>query len=70
MSATTANLPGAGSAIRALRAASGMTAREVADLAGVSYHQLTRVESGAVKPSAAWVFLVVEAIGKRIEAAA
>lgn len=51
-----------GQALRVLREEAGLTAREVADRAGVSPAYLSRVENGNVFPSATWLSVIATAI--------
>ncbi|WP_066041977.1 helix-turn-helix domain-containing protein [Herbiconiux solani] len=44
-----------GQVIRVLRDRAGITARELADRAGVSESYLSRVENGVTEPSDAWI---------------
>lgn len=56
----------AGPALRALREQSGLTAREVAERAGVSESYLSRAENGKVAPAASWIAVVAAAIASAI----
>lgn len=49
-------------ALRILREEAGLTAREVAQRAGVSESYLSRVENGTVEASAPWIGNVTSAI--------
>lgn len=55
-----------GTAIRTLRKTAGLTVTEVAAMAEVSYHYLSRVENGHVIPTARWVRDVTSAIGRHL----
>lgn len=59
-----------GEAVRVLRAEAGLTIEQVAAAAGVSPSQISRVETGAKKPSQAWLSVVIEAIAQHLKPAA
>jgi len=59
-----------GEAVRVLRLEAGLTIEQVAQIAGVSPSQISRVETGAKTPSAAWLSVVVEAIASALRPAA
>lgn len=59
-----------GEAVRVLRQEAGLTIEQVANLAGVSPSQISRVETGVKSPSAAWLGAVVEAIAQHLRPAA
>jgi predicted transcriptional regulator len=56
----------AGLALKVIRQAAGMTQQQVSDEAGVSVSWLSRVESGQVEPTEAWVGVVAIAIGNHM----
>lgn len=53
-----------GPAVRKIRMAAGISAVRLADAAGVSPHQLSRVENGHIEPSKEWLKIVVDELGK------
>jgi transcriptional regulator with XRE-family HTH domain len=55
-----------GPALRALREEAGLTAREVAERAGVSESYLSRVETGKVSPASVWIGNVAATIAAAI----
>ena len=55
-----------GTALRALREEAGLTARAVAERAGVSESYLSRVETGKATPAPSWVGTVAAAIASAI----
>lgn len=59
-----------GGALRALRAAAGLTLEQVAQEAGVSHTHLSRVETGAKAASPEWIGAVAEAIAHHLKASA
>ncbi|WP_036322776.1 helix-turn-helix domain-containing protein [Microbacterium gubbeenense] len=59
-------LPTPGRALRVLREQSGLTAREVAERAGVSESYLSRVETGREDASPAWIGCVAAAISRAL----
>lgn len=59
-----------GEAVRVLRQEAGLTIEQVASTAGVSPSQISRVETGAKKPSSAWLGVVIEAIASAMKPAA
>lgn len=58
--------PSPGQALRVLREEAGLTAREVAQLAGVSESYLSRVENGSAEASAPWLGNVAAAIAQAL----
>lgn len=59
-------LPTPGRALRVLREQSGLTARELAERAGVSESYLSRVETGREAASPAWIGNVAAAISRAL----
>lgn len=55
-----------GTALRVLREEAGLTARAVAERAGVSESYLSRVETGKAIPAPTWVGTVAAAIASAI----
>lgn len=60
----------AGSAIRAMRKAQGLSIRQLARLAEVNGGYLSQVERGAEEPSPRWLKSVTDALGKHLSGAA
>lgn len=60
----------AGSAIRAMRKAQGLSLRELARMAEVEYAYLSQVERGLKEPSGRWLKAVTDALGRHLGGAA
>lgn len=60
----------AGTAIRAMRQAQGLSVRELARLAEVNHSQLSQVERGLKDPSPRWLKSVTDALGRHLGGAA
>lgn len=56
----------AGTAIRRLRNAQGLSLRELARLAGVEASYLSQVERGLREPSVRWMKSVTDALGEHL----
>lgn len=59
--------PTTGQAIRQMRSVAGLTADQLAELAGISPGYLSRVENGKNRPSDRWVGTVLAHLSSAIE---
>jgi transcriptional regulator with XRE-family HTH domain len=60
----------AGDAIRVLRTSQGLTLRQLADLAGISWTYLSQVERGDRVPTKRWLSVVTDALSRNLRGAA